>query len=131
MIRRPPRSTRTDTLFPYTTLFRSNVEDDHSAPAALVGLLGSAERVGARTGAGVLADEVVNPSGTHRAQHHPIPQVDTHHALGLTVLAPPPASSPPRRPHLHRRRPRCVTASRPDPRRWPPPSPAGRSEGPR
>src|SRR3546814_7188054 len=26
MIRRPPRSTRTDTLFPYTTLFRSNCE---------------------------------------------------------------------------------------------------------
>src|SRR3546814_10034821 len=25
MIRRPPRSTRTDTLFPYTTLFRSNM----------------------------------------------------------------------------------------------------------
>src|SRR3546814_17182219 len=24
MIRRPPRSTRTDTLFPYTTLFRSH-----------------------------------------------------------------------------------------------------------
>src|SRR3546814_1068808 len=30
MIRRPPRSTRTDTLFPYTTLFRS-----HDAYAAL------------------------------------------------------------------------------------------------
>src|SRR3546814_13976440 len=27
MIRRPPRSTRTDTLFPYTTLFRSDRED--------------------------------------------------------------------------------------------------------
>src|SRR3546814_6847075 len=27
MIRRPPRSTRTDTLFPYTTLFRSNISD--------------------------------------------------------------------------------------------------------
>src|SRR3546814_6558374 len=27
MIRRPPRSTRTDTLFPYTTLFRSENED--------------------------------------------------------------------------------------------------------
>src|SRR3546814_9096855 len=27
MIRRPPRSTRTDTLFPYTTLFRSEGED--------------------------------------------------------------------------------------------------------
>src|SRR3546814_3427334 len=26
MIRRPPRSTRTDTLFPYTTLFRSAQE---------------------------------------------------------------------------------------------------------
>src|SRR3546814_14372020 len=26
MIRRPPRSTRTDTLFPYTTLFRSRIE---------------------------------------------------------------------------------------------------------
>src|SRR3546814_17611399 len=26
MIRRPPRSTRTDTLFPYTTLFRSSCE---------------------------------------------------------------------------------------------------------
>src|SRR3546814_16319070 len=28
MIRRPPRSTRTDTLFPYTTLFRSTVAFD-------------------------------------------------------------------------------------------------------
>src|SRR3546814_4076809 len=27
MIRRPPRSTRTDTLFPYTTLFRSRIGD--------------------------------------------------------------------------------------------------------
>src|SRR3546814_19739863 len=30
MIRRPPRSTRTDTLFPYTTLFRS-----YSSPASI------------------------------------------------------------------------------------------------
>src|SRR3546814_14877247 len=28
MIRRPPRSTRTDTLFPYTTLFRSGCRHD-------------------------------------------------------------------------------------------------------
>src|SRR3546814_15329420 len=27
MIRRPPRSTRTDTLFPYTTLFRSTADE--------------------------------------------------------------------------------------------------------
>src|SRR3546814_11052987 len=35
MIRRPPRSTRTDTLFPYTTLFRSL--DDHRHTAGGVG----------------------------------------------------------------------------------------------
>src|SRR3546814_2365228 len=34
MIRRPPRSTRTDTLFPYTTLFRSARELDHHVAAA-------------------------------------------------------------------------------------------------
>src|SRR3546814_19931396 len=31
MIRRPPRSTRTDTLFPYTTLFRSNLDQLNTA----------------------------------------------------------------------------------------------------
>src|SRR3546814_2112169 len=32
MIRRPPRSTRTDTLFPYTTLFRSHLRPLDRAP---------------------------------------------------------------------------------------------------
>src|SRR3546814_2086794 len=32
MIRRPPRSTRTDTLFPYTTLFRSAGAEDQLRP---------------------------------------------------------------------------------------------------
>src|SRR3546814_12636059 len=32
MIRRPPRSTRTDTLFPYTTLFRSAYKGGIIAP---------------------------------------------------------------------------------------------------
>src|SRR3546814_10310084 len=40
MIRRPPRSTRTDTLFPYTTLFRSLALE---AKAAGIGLTGDAE----------------------------------------------------------------------------------------
>src|SRR3546814_21012918 len=35
MIRRPPRSTRTDTLFPYTTLFRSM---DMQTPAPKLGI---------------------------------------------------------------------------------------------
>src|SRR3546814_17488992 len=33
MIRRPPRSTRTDTLFPYTTLFRSHFVTTRSCDA--------------------------------------------------------------------------------------------------
>src|SRR3546814_2365357 len=48
MIRRPPRSTRTDTLFPYTTLFRSDDQrprphqdhrgDHRRAPPVAVGI---------------------------------------------------------------------------------------------
>src|SRR3546814_5900353 len=34
MIRRPPRSTRTDTLFPYTTLFRSTSQTGAPGPWA-------------------------------------------------------------------------------------------------
>src|SRR3546814_18863823 len=37
MIRRPPGSTRTDTLFPYTTLFRSGGDVDSAADALDVG----------------------------------------------------------------------------------------------
>src|SRR3546814_580644 len=37
MIRRPPRSTRTDTLFPYTTLFRSAVQLEAGPPAPRAG----------------------------------------------------------------------------------------------
>src|SRR3546814_5005177 len=35
MIRRPPRSTRTDTLFPYTTLFRSAGQAEHEQQFAV------------------------------------------------------------------------------------------------
>src|SRR3546814_3860281 len=47
MIRRPPRSTRTDTLFPYTTLFRSQCR------RRLCRLLARAGRGAARDGAGI------------------------------------------------------------------------------
>src|SRR3546814_6407460 len=40
MIRRPPRSTRTDTLFPYTTLFRS-IDRANDFPADLWPKLGA------------------------------------------------------------------------------------------
>src|SRR3546814_9160248 len=37
MIRRPPISTRTDTLFPYTTLFRSPARADRGMPLRVAG----------------------------------------------------------------------------------------------
>src|SRR3546814_6202070 len=49
MIRRPPRSTRTDTLFPYTTLFRSS-----EIPSAVV-----VERLSKSFGHGDLAVHAV------------------------------------------------------------------------
>src|SRR3546814_17823064 len=39
MIRRPPRSTRTDTLFPYTTLFRSGSRLWRRVPGIAAGVL--------------------------------------------------------------------------------------------
>src|SRR3546814_14801870 len=58
MIRRPPRSTRTDTLFPYTTLFRSVASLDGFATLAMTNrgiaflpLPACGERVGVRGGA--------------------------------------------------------------------------------
>src|SRR3546814_11551227 len=49
MLRRPPRSTRTDTLFPYTTLFRSPRRPRRSSRSFLmcgiVGVIGSRDVV--------------------------------------------------------------------------------------
>src|SRR3546814_19681370 len=42
MRRRPPRSTRTDTLFPYTTLFRSLLDDDAAELRMILPLEGAA-----------------------------------------------------------------------------------------
>src|SRR3546814_4894803 len=73
MIRRPPRSTRTDTLFPYTTLFRStrliqrgSEGDDTPARTAAVGGL-DAGNAGER---GRLADRAAGV-GAGRSRHDP------------------------------------------------------------
>src|SRR3546814_21035823 len=73
MIRRPPRSTRTDTLFPYTTLFRSRargtgpaaVRDDAGAAAdrRIVQLLARRARGGRRR------DAIVRQFPALRFQH--------------------------------------------------------------
>src|SRR3546814_246990 len=62
MIRRPPRSTRTDTLFPYTTLFRS-VEEVRAAAPGLERELAEAQRSGVK---GEL-EEALAVIGGHRA----------------------------------------------------------------
>src|SRR3546814_7634612 len=61
MIRRPPRSTRTDTLFPYTTLFRSPdaFADGHAAgEEACWGPQGMARGQGRLGDAGSLAPAI-------------------------------------------------------------------------
>src|SRR3546814_7027821 len=53
MHRRPPRATRTDTLFPYTTLFRSveyRLADDAEAQAAAATALAAYRTLGCRDG---------------------------------------------------------------------------------
>src|SRR3546814_7092578 len=53
MIRRPPRSTRTDTLFPYTTLFRSSIAINwrRSKTRVRTFACGKASTIGPRTAA--------------------------------------------------------------------------------
>src|SRR3546814_16122451 len=58
MIRRPPRSTRTDTLFPYTTLFRSVVSADKAPTVSAI--LAAGRTVGIQN----LSNVYVRSSGT-------------------------------------------------------------------
>src|SRR3546814_21067565 len=61
MIRRPPRSTRTDTLFPYTTLFRS---DRKGLPRHLVHWL--------RIDQILIAQHRLQLPGVHFGHDHPV-----------------------------------------------------------
>src|SRR3546814_4514077 len=58
MIRRPPRSTRTDTLFPYTTLFRSR---DVDVPALAFGGASGAQGLAVDLDLVALADLGADP----------------------------------------------------------------------
>src|SRR3546814_4191837 len=55
MIRRPPRSTRTDTLFPYTTLFRSGFTNSSSAGIVFITLKPFDQRQDESLSAGAIA----------------------------------------------------------------------------
>src|SRR3546814_7620652 len=63
MIRRPPRSTRTDTLFPYTTLFRSLSSRKQDACDAV------AAELSAKHGAGTAVAVAANISSKENLQH--------------------------------------------------------------
>src|SRR3546814_9280916 len=89
MIRRPPGPTRTDTLFPSTTLFRSRQRiPHHQRVIDQAGHLGSG-REGAKSVVQVVAAESMqhlrerNPV---RAQQHPRPQRSDEHTSELQSL---------------------------------------------
>src|SRR3546814_5313647 len=78
MIRRPPRSTRTDTLFPYTTLFRSL----HTLAALAGGLV-------VRAGAGTVvrrADAFRTLPRAFSANRRPLGQRSEEHTSELQSL---------------------------------------------
>src|SRR3546814_4107691 len=81
MRRRPPRSTRTDTLFPYTTLFRSRVEEIPNVGDFFTYEIGRDSIIVIRTAADQLkafhnvcshrARQLIDtPPGTNRSEEH-------------------------------------------------------------
>src|SRR3546814_2982142 len=68
MIRRPPRSTRTDTLFPYTPLFRSPRRLLDRQPGADGGGHGLLDDVGRLAGAGATARKPSSSAAGRRAR---------------------------------------------------------------
>src|SRR3546814_15553369 len=91
MIRRPPRSTRTDTLFPYTTLFRSGFAGEfgiqtghHFQQGRLAGAVGAQHAdLGARQEAqpDIFQDLLAARIGLAEALHHIDVLIRRHYAL--------------------------------------------------
>src|SRR3546814_11184 len=86
MIRRPPRSTRTDTLFPYTTLFRSDLPCPGAARVArLPDRKGGVER--ARLTQFISEIQMVDRRRAvveHSSLDKPLPK-DLHHQIDITL----------------------------------------------
>src|SRR3546814_19038541 len=87
MIRRPPRSTRTDTLFPYTTLFRSDatldrldlVDDFHRADFRRAGQGAGGERCSQRV---QRVETFLQTAGDVGDDVHDVAVALDHHLLG-------------------------------------------------
>src|SRR3546814_19093658 len=104
MIRRPPRSTRTDTLFPYTTLFRSRGAHargprlQHRRPGAVPALR---LRAGRRAEELLLRRERGCPDHVgDRHRHRRVPRPAPHHRAVAPHTPPPQPHTPPHLP-LH------------------------------
>src|SRR3546814_4342016 len=86
MIRRPPRSTRTDTLFPYTTLFRSSERSPGAASSAIAEAM-EALTIRRATASdleaivALLADDVLG-----RARENPGPPLDPCYADAFAAI---------------------------------------------
>src|SRR3546814_1778691 len=96
MIRRPPRSTRTDTLFPYTTLFRSDLlplmftEEEIEALVLGARIIESwADAALAKAAADVVAKvEAVLPANLrHHVSRTPLSAPADHRVVPLSVDA--------------------------------------------
>src|SRR3546814_1869593 len=81
MILRPPRSTRTDTLFPYTTLFRSLILAVTSAGLA-------------KRGTALMTDALAGLVGSPLTTIETVEQAIAARAQGLTMADPAPALTP-------------------------------------
>src|SRR3546814_9786058 len=88
MIRRPPRTTRTDTLFPYTTLFRSH-------PLQAAAAIGGSGR----------GRPSLRPPPTPHAEEPALAGVSKHALAGVSKHAAPPVPADPL-PAATERRPR-------------------------
>src|SRR3546814_19122777 len=105
MVRRPPRSTRTDTLIPYTALFRSGADGQqpaHEAFGRLVGAdprrqLATLEHPAAEMAPGEIGARIRRPDDRQRRQQPAM----AHRRVGLPRLVamdPPPPATPPHPP---------------------------------
>src|SRR3546814_8747936 len=88
MIRRPPRSTRTDTLFPYTTLFRSIRgdcgADELGGPIRIADMSGQAAELGIGT---LIYFAAVLSINLGLINLFPVPMLDGGHLLFYAVEA--------------------------------------------
>src|SRR3546814_1596875 len=91
MIRRPPRSTRTDTLFPDTTLFRSNIVDTPLHVIARMGIARKFQVPSVFERLSVRDNLEVAQGGTHGARRTEISIPEILDLLDLSEIAQTPA----------------------------------------